>query len=159
MSERTAPPGPSGSQVYTVASGGRVPPVAIPRLPPVDTSLVEPARKRVGHACEPCRQQKAKCSGERPRCNRCAELNLECVYAAGKRVQHERYNFLRCTITVRLAKHITTGNTSVSRIKIHRCSLCFAIFVRRPRPKFSRKSRTASTPYAKTIISPAVEWD
>ncbi|KAF1969360.1 hypothetical protein BU23DRAFT_438119, partial [Bimuria novae-zelandiae CBS 107.79] len=32
-------------------------------------------------ACEPCRRKKTKCSGVRPVCARCNELNIHCVYA------------------------------------------------------------------------------
>lgn len=37
------------------------------------------------HACEPCRQMKVKCNGERPRCQACNRSNFPCVYADDKR--------------------------------------------------------------------------
>lgn len=37
------------------------------------------------HACERCRQRKARCNGERPRCQACNRSNFPCVYADGKR--------------------------------------------------------------------------
>lgn len=40
---------------------------------------------RVSHACEPCRQRKTKCSGERPVCRHCEEFQYSCFYADGKR--------------------------------------------------------------------------
>ena len=42
-------------------------------------------KNRVSHACEPCRQRKTKCSGERPLCQHCQDFKLPCVYADGKR--------------------------------------------------------------------------
>ncbi|CCF50510.1 hypothetical protein NDA11_007832 [Ustilago hordei] len=39
---------------------------------------------RVTHACEHCRQRKAKCSGQQP-CQRCAQQGILCVYS-----RHER---------------------------------------------------------------------
>ncbi len=65
--------------------------VAIPRLRPnsEDQSLYKGSaatdKNRVAHACEPCRQRKTKCSGERPLCQHCEDFKLPCVYADGKR--------------------------------------------------------------------------
>ena len=65
--------------------------VAIPRLRrnSEDQSLFKGSaatdKNRVAHACEPCRQRKTKCSGERPRCQHCEDFKLQCVYADGKR--------------------------------------------------------------------------
>lgn len=67
--------------------------MAIPRLPtdldaesPVNPSLHGPGdRHRVGHACEPCRARKTRCSGERPTCGHCREHRLHCRYGDGKR--------------------------------------------------------------------------
>ncbi len=67
------------------------PKVAIPRLrrnsDDQSTSKGSPAadKNRVAHACEPCRQRKTKCSGERPVCQHCEDFKLPCVYADGKR--------------------------------------------------------------------------
>lgn len=85
------PPLPQRSQIeqYPPLSGAKV---AIPRLrqdtqtnPPV---MVE--KHRVSHACEPCRQRKTKCSGERPICKHCEEFSISCVYADGKRDRNKR---------------------------------------------------------------------
>ncbi|CAF9903755.1 MAG: hypothetical protein ALECFALPRED_002962 [Alectoria fallacina] len=65
--------------------------VAIPRLrrSSEDQSLSKGSpladKNRVAHACEPCRQRKTKCSGERPICQHCEDFKLPCVYADGKR--------------------------------------------------------------------------
>ncbi|KAI9045038.1 putative C6 transcription factor [Aspergillus affinis] len=40
---------------------------------------------RVSRACENCREQKAKCSGHRPTCQRCQESGLQCSYGDRKR--------------------------------------------------------------------------
>jgi hypothetical protein len=42
-------------------------------------------KHRVNHACEPCRQRKTKCSGERPVCRHCQDFKIQCLYADGKR--------------------------------------------------------------------------
>lgn len=56
--------------------------VAIPRASNISESSIN---KRVGHACEPCREQKTKCSGDRPACQRCQDLGLSCFYGDRKR--------------------------------------------------------------------------
>ncbi|PKY02984.1 putative C6 transcription factor [Aspergillus campestris IBT 28561] len=40
---------------------------------------------RVSRACENCREQKAKCSGHRPTCQRCQEAEIRCSYGDRKR--------------------------------------------------------------------------
>ncbi|KAJ6010286.1 hypothetical protein N7522_005302, partial [Penicillium canescens] len=56
--------------------------VAIPRGlgPGIPTS-----NKRVNRACDSCREQKAKCSGHRPACQRCRQSDITCIYADKKR--------------------------------------------------------------------------
>jgi Fungal Zn(2)-Cys(6) binuclear cluster domain len=39
---------------------------------------------RVSHACELCREKRARCNGERPTCQRCAKLGTECQYGLAK---------------------------------------------------------------------------
>ena len=61
--------------------------VAIPRLRR-DSNISQTTaaeKQRVAHACEPCRQRKSKCSGDRPVCKHCADFKISCVYADGKR--------------------------------------------------------------------------
>ncbi|KAL4927355.1 putative C6 transcription factor [Aspergillus undulatus] len=56
--------------------------VAIPR------SANSPAvsnRGRVSRACENCREQKVKCSGQRPTCQRCQDAGIQCSYGDRKR--------------------------------------------------------------------------
>jgi Fungal Zn(2)-Cys(6) binuclear cluster domain len=57
--------------------------VAIPRVS--NLSEQSSINKRVGHACEPCREQKTKCSGGRPTCQRCHDFGLSCFYGDRKR--------------------------------------------------------------------------
>ena len=66
------------------------PKVAIPRLKrdtdgPLSASSKSGGRHRINHACEPCRQRKTKCSGERPVCKHCQDFKISCYYADGKR--------------------------------------------------------------------------
>ncbi|KAJ5340277.1 hypothetical protein N7541_009401 [Penicillium brevicompactum] len=39
---------------------------------------------RVSRACENCREQKAKCSGHRPTCDRCKDAGVRCLYGDRK---------------------------------------------------------------------------
>ena len=43
------------------------------------------ASGRVSRACEKCRDQKAKCSGNRPVCNRCRDAGATCSYGDRKK--------------------------------------------------------------------------
>ncbi|KAL4874107.1 hypothetical protein BDV12DRAFT_181955 [Aspergillus spectabilis] len=56
--------------------------VAIPRSA---NSSAAPNRGRVSRACEHCRDQKVKCSGQRPACQRCQESGVHCSYGDRKR--------------------------------------------------------------------------
>ncbi|KAF4979962.1 hypothetical protein FDECE_17968 [Fusarium decemcellulare] len=40
-------------------------------------------RKRIAHACEPCRQRKSRCDGSRPSCDLCKAQDIECFYRDG----------------------------------------------------------------------------
>lgn len=42
-------------------------------------------RKRAQRACKECHSHKTKCSGEKPRCKRCAANDLVCIYQVSKR--------------------------------------------------------------------------
>jgi len=69
-------------------SSGIQPKVAIPRIQQDDNRA---RKRRIKHACVACQQQKAKCSGGQPRCQRCSDLDLECCYSMGKRAIHRQY--------------------------------------------------------------------
>jgi hypothetical protein len=72
--------------------------IAIPRLKKPAGTASNPARlsgrHRVNHACEPCRQRKTKCSGERPVCAHCQDFKIACFYADGKRDRAKKYVLL-----------------------------------------------------------------
>ncbi|KKK15523.1 hypothetical protein P175DRAFT_0533057 [Aspergillus ochraceoroseus IBT 24754] len=61
--------------------------VAIPRSA---HPAVVPSRGRVGRACDLCRDQKVKCTGERPTCQRCQESGIQCSYGDRKREKMAR---------------------------------------------------------------------
>lgn len=50
-----------------------------------DPSGSGPHSLRVAQACEPCRQRKTKCHGEKPACKHCQELKVECYYGEVKK--------------------------------------------------------------------------
>ncbi|KAL8849238.1 MAG: hypothetical protein Q9221_005768 [Calogaya cf. arnoldii] len=55
--------------------------------------------QRVTHACEPCRQRKTKCSGERPICKHCEDFSIDCVYEDGKRDRtRKEYNSMAARV-------------------------------------------------------------
>ncbi|KAL4964658.1 putative C6 transcription factor [Aspergillus stella-maris] len=56
--------------------------VAIPRSA---NSAAVSNRGRVSRACENCREQKVKCSGQRPTCQRCQDAEIQCSYGDRKR--------------------------------------------------------------------------
>lgn len=86
-------PGPPVSPATGPMSGSepssKAAKVAIPRLKRslegVDGNTKSGGRHRVTHACEPCRNRKTKCSGERPACRHCQDFKIQCYYADGKR--------------------------------------------------------------------------
>ena len=73
--------------------------IAIPRLKKPAGTVSNPTRSsgrpRVNHACEPCRQRKTKCSGERPVCAHCEDFKIACFYADGKRDRAKKYVLLQ----------------------------------------------------------------
>lgn len=48
------------------------------------------SKGRVRRACDPCREQKTKCSGRRPACQRCRENDITCIYTDRKRERDAR---------------------------------------------------------------------
>ncbi|OJJ34399.1 hypothetical protein ASPWEDRAFT_42406 [Aspergillus wentii DTO 134E9] len=60
--------------------------VAIPRATHYDTT----SRRRSARACEPCRQRKVKCDGNRPICQQCAKYDVMCSYIDVKRVREQK---------------------------------------------------------------------
>ncbi|KAL8724905.1 MAG: hypothetical protein Q9181_006626 [Wetmoreana brouardii] len=83
--------------------GAKVP---IPRLrkdtegPSTASSGASEGKHRVSHACEPCRQRKTKCSGERPVCKHCEDFKIQCVYEDGKRDRTKKeYGIMAARVT------------------------------------------------------------
>ncbi|PYI26262.1 hypothetical protein BP00DRAFT_382222 [Aspergillus indologenus CBS 114.80] len=69
----------TGSQIIECDRFGRV------RIPRSANSTAWTSSGRVSRACENCREQKAKCSGHRPTCQRCQEAGIRCSYGDRKR--------------------------------------------------------------------------
>lgn len=55
------------------------------------TGYERPERARTSHACEPCRERKTKCDGERPSCRRCLHTGTGCHYGYGKGWKKRKY--------------------------------------------------------------------
>lgn len=55
-----------------------------------------PERARTSHACEPCRERKTKCDGERPSCRRCLHTGTSCHYGYGKGWKKRKYANTDC---------------------------------------------------------------
>lgn len=60
-------------------------------IPRTSTPGIAKAHGRVSRACEACREQKAKCSGHQPTCNRCAQSGAKCSYGDRKREKIIKY--------------------------------------------------------------------
>ncbi|KAL4943908.1 hypothetical protein BDV06DRAFT_124679 [Aspergillus oleicola] len=84
---KAAPEQPEGSAQAVAATAAQPEQllnnkVAIPRSA---NSAAVSNRGRVSRACENCRDQKAKCSGQRPTCQRCQDAEIQCLYVDRKR--------------------------------------------------------------------------
>ena len=69
------------------SSSREIPKVAIPRTAAVSG---QSQRRRSARACEPCRQRKIKCDGNKPACKQCVEHNVSCSYLDVKRVRDQK---------------------------------------------------------------------
>ncbi|GES64396.1 C6 transcription factor [Aspergillus terreus] len=74
-----SPSGTSGVNINERSMNSKVP---IPRSAQPNNWT---SSGRVSRACENCREQKAKCSGHRPTCQRCQEAGISCSYGDRKR--------------------------------------------------------------------------
>lgn len=81
--------------------------VAIPKLSIRPSFGSASERHRVAHACEPCRQRKTKCSGERPNCAHCQNYGITCVYADNKR-EKSKQELHRLRGRVRMLENLVT---------------------------------------------------
>jgi len=58
---------------------------------PASTAETQPIkRKRLTQACDACRKKKVKCSGEKPSCNNCTRLGVNCTYLPSTRKRGPR---------------------------------------------------------------------
>lgn len=72
------------SAFRTTAPGDRSMNAKVP-IPRTASTSTWTSSGRVSRACENCREQKAKCSGHRPTCQRCQEAGVLCSYGDRKR--------------------------------------------------------------------------
>jgi hypothetical protein len=91
LSEAIVPPeGPSQPAMEHYAlhlvNDGKVP---IPRGPKPGSVT---SKRRVNRACDPCREQKAKCSGQHPACQRCRQSDITCIYSDNKRERDNKFS-------------------------------------------------------------------
>ena len=82
------PPPPVTTSTPHPSHPGPAPKVAIPRAAGSDS--VSHRRRRSVRACEPCRQRKIKCEGNRPVCRQCVESHITCQYLDVKRVREQK---------------------------------------------------------------------
>lgn len=73
---------PAGA--FRTTTGDRSMNAKVP-IPRTATPSTWTSSGRVSRACENCREQKAKCSGHRPTCQRCQEAGVSCSYGDRKR--------------------------------------------------------------------------
>ncbi|CAP93026.1 Pc16g03560 [Penicillium rubens Wisconsin 54-1255] len=78
---------PSQPLTESLASQPPIEKIAIPRGP---DRRIWKSNRRVSRACDICREQKVKCSGDRPACRRCHEGDITCIYTDGKREEEAR---------------------------------------------------------------------
>ncbi|KAJ5288286.1 hypothetical protein N7508_011061 [Penicillium antarcticum] len=84
-------PYPSATSSSSSAPGsafGSAQKVAIPRLAGSEAGFG--GRRRSARACEPCRQRKIKCDGQRPSCRQCVYYSQLCSYEDVKRVRDQK---------------------------------------------------------------------
>ncbi|OJZ81489.1 hypothetical protein ASPFODRAFT_145220 [Aspergillus luchuensis CBS 106.47] len=83
-------PGPYPYQSSSSSSrevSGSAAKVAIPRT---TSSSSQSQRRRSARACEPCRQRKIKCDGNKPVCRQCIDHNVSCFFVDVKRVRDQK---------------------------------------------------------------------
>lgn len=73
------------------------------------TGYERPERARTSHACEPCRERKTKCDGERPACRRCTHTGTNCHYGYGKGWKKRKYDSSKLLLAISFADITTEG--------------------------------------------------
>ncbi|GCB17120.1 hypothetical protein AAWM_00005 [Aspergillus awamori] len=65
-------------------------------------------------SCDPCRTRKARCSGERPVCSRCASANKDCCYSSRMPLGRPRSKRKKPTCPQRPVTHAVSRENSTS---------------------------------------------
>lgn len=81
-------PAPAPAALPTRPGPTTTPKVAIPRSTSRESASYR--RRRSARACEPCRQRKIKCDGDKPVCRQCVENQISCAYLDIKRVREQK---------------------------------------------------------------------
>ena len=73
-----------------------------------DIDAGQDSNQRIAHACQLCREKRARCSGHRPMCQRCQLQGVECIYgyARGDR---------RRSLLAALEEHNARGDQTMPR--------------------------------------------
>lgn len=74
----------SSSSREVSGSAGKVP------IPRTTSASSQSQRRRSARACEPCRQRKIKCDGNKPVCRQCIDHNVSCFFVDVKRVRDQK---------------------------------------------------------------------
>ncbi|ORX56064.1 hypothetical protein BCR36DRAFT_280771 [Piromyces finnis] len=79
-------------------------------------------RRKVTQACENCREKRVKCSGGRPTCDSCRQLNITCVYNAVTKKRGPRSGYIEEIVSTRVQKlfekYVSEGLISKKDISI-----------------------------------------
>ncbi|GLA31635.1 hypothetical protein AnigIFM63326_010315 [Aspergillus niger] len=74
----------SSSSREVSGSAGKIP------IPRTTSASSQSQRRRSARACEPCRQRKIKCDGNKPVCRQCIDHNVSCFFVDIKRVRDQK---------------------------------------------------------------------
>lgn len=112
----------SNSPTSSSGAPSRQRPRQVPIARNTGSGYERPERARTSHACEPCRERKTKCDGERPSCRRCLHTGTSCHYGYGKGWKKRKYAalnpFKTCSVFdpyVRTAEDLTVTSRKLAR--------------------------------------------
>ncbi|PWY78107.1 fungal-specific transcription factor [Aspergillus sclerotioniger CBS 115572] len=83
-------PGPYPYQSSSSSSREVSGPAAKVAIPRTTSASSQSQRRRSARACEPCRQRKIKCDGNKPVCRQCIDHNVSCFFVDVKRVRDQK---------------------------------------------------------------------
>jgi hypothetical protein len=92
--------------------------IAIPRSSNFE---LLPSKRRVSRACDPCREQKTKCTGQRPSCQRCRQCDITCIYSDKKRERDVKFSYIAGNFLVHDLLMLYSGNRPISNLE-YRCT-------------------------------------